>query len=181
MFVKMLELEGVFIKKEALISPPDGHINETDPKNGIGDLTNDEKENQNQSQIIEKNDKNSNSITFQKKLSPNAGFDIFKFKILTLLICRGEPKVKAGLLFDLVYRGKEIPEKVIIWSNSKLKEAFEQLFFFSEIMPKMFYLQCQTQNDIKQKLDLEIMTKAKESTSMNAKDGYRSPGKMPVK
>ena len=67
-------------------------------------------------------------------------FNIFNFRILALLVCRGSPNVKAGYLFDLVYKGKEIPEKVIIWSNSKLRKAFDQIYLLSEIMPKMFYL-----------------------------------------
>ena len=180
MFIKMLELEGVFIEKEDLLLPSNGQRNniddEIDPKNDrikeMGDLANYQSENQKNAEFSE----NSDFTSFQKKPSPDAGLDIFKLKILTLLICRGEPKVKAGLLFDLVYRGREIPEKVIIWSNSKLKEAFEHLFFFSEIMPKMFYLKFQTQNDMEQKLDLEIA----QLNSKNAKDGYRSAGKTPV-
>ena len=122
LFVKMLELEGVFIKPEDMFS--------MDISTLSGEKT--------------------------KTVSPDAGFDIFKFKILALLVCRGSPKVKAGLLFDLVYRGKEIPEKVIIWSNSKLKSAFEQLFFFSEVMPKIFYLQSQGENVIKEKIQVEL-------------------------
>ena len=122
LFVRMLELEGVFIKPEDMFS--------MDISTLSGEKT--------------------------YTVSPDAGFDLFKFKILALLACRGSPKVKAGLLFDLVYRGKEIPEKVIIWSNSKLKSAFEQLVFFSEIMPKLFYLRSQNEKVIKEKIEVEL-------------------------
>ena len=142
LFVKMLELEGVFIKPEDMFS--------MDISTLSGEKT--------------------------YTVSPDAGFDLFKFKILALLVCRGSPKVKAGLLFDLVYRGKEIPEKVIIWSNSKLKSAFEQLVFFSEIMPKLFYLRSQNEKVIKEKIEVELGKIGRRNYQSRSGE-YRSPVK----
>mgnify|MGYP001023489525 CR=1 FL=1 len=82
---------------------------------------------------------------YESKL--NSNFDAFNFKILCLLVCRGDIKTKAGLLFDIVDNGSVVnfvpgkgrAKSSVIWSSKRLKHAITQLIMFSELLPKLFY------------------------------------------
>lgn len=82
---------------------------------------------------------------FENKL--NSNFDVFSFKILCLLVCRGDIKTKAGYLFDLVDNGSVVnyvpgkgkEKSSIIWSSKRLRFAINHLIMFSELLPKLFY------------------------------------------
>ena len=66
---------------------------------------------------------------FEEKL--NSDFDAFSFKILCLLVCRGDVKTKAGYLFDIIDNGSVVnyvpgkgkEESSVIWSSKRLKNA----------------------------------------------------------
>jgi hypothetical protein len=99
----------------------------------------------------------------------NQDFNLFHFKILALMACRGSAYDKAGYLFDLVRAKQEVvrigthkfnsgqenkkdeeevdkkikadnADPTLAWSNSRLKHSIEMLLVFSELLPKMFYL-----------------------------------------
>ena len=81
-------------------------------------------------------------------IKQNSDFDAFNFKVLCLLVCRGDIKTKAGYLFDLVDNGSVINhvpgkgavESSIIWSSKRLKKAIQYMLFYSELFPRVFYL-----------------------------------------
>jgi len=74
--------------------------------------------------------------------------NLFHFKILALMVCRGSHYDKAGYLFDLVRakKGKGLrqsdneQEQTIIWSNFRLRRAIAVLLIYSDLLPKMFYM-----------------------------------------
>lgn len=69
--------------------------------------------------------------------------DVFNFKILALLICRGSVTQKAQELWDLINiepSMKQIDKykDKIMWSNPRLKKSIRLIIYFSEILPKKF-------------------------------------------
>ena len=71
--------------------------------------------------------------------------ELFPLKVFALLVCRGTPHTKAGILFDLVTGKKEdsteessADHDQIAWGSIKLDAAIKLIFYFSEILPKKF-------------------------------------------
>ena len=48
-------------------------------------------------------------------------FDIFEFKALALIICRGKPKEKSEYLFELISKGKEDEKNISAFKTQKKK------------------------------------------------------------
>lgn len=82
---------------------------------------------------------------YEKKL--DSDFDIFRYKVLCLLVCRGDVKTKAGYLFDLVDNGSKLnyvpgkgkAESSVIWSSKRLKNAIKAMIMFSELAPRLYF------------------------------------------
>jgi len=65
-----------------------------------------------------------------------------------LLICRGEPKEKAGFLYDWITSAKSLaakkeqnkgkPSDKVDWSDQRLSKAIKLMLYFSEVLPKKF-------------------------------------------
>lgn len=74
-------------------------------------------------------------------LVTNGHINIFNFKALAFLICRGEPEKKCNILWDLIWNEKDCQHKrkQLKWDAKNLKNFFKKLLFFSEVFPKRFY------------------------------------------
>ena len=76
---------------------------------------------------------------------PGEQLDMFRLKLLALMICRGSPEQKANRFFDVVKRTK--PTKTtsanesISWGNRRLKAAIRFFIHISEMLPKQYYLE----------------------------------------
>ena len=70
--------------------------------------------------------------------------NMFYFKIYCLIVCRGEKKTKAKLLFGLIsktidhdfFKSKE----AVTYNNERLRLILKHIFFVSCFMPKLMYL-----------------------------------------
>lgn len=65
---------------------------------------------------------------------------LFNLRLLALLLCRGELRTKADILSQMVTRSSD-SNLPVSWKNPRLIEALRRLFYFSEILPKKFYLE----------------------------------------
>ena len=82
-------------------------------------------------------DKSLTTLSFPE----NWVIDLINLKVFALLMCPGEPKDKADILFDLIYgppkKGdKKSDEDTITWLNPRLVQVVRKLIFFSELFPK---------------------------------------------
>ena len=101
---------------------------------------------------------NAEVMTLDVQIQEN--IDIFSLKIMALLICRGDSKDKAGILFELLKgnsksymnkkedngsfvfslgddSSKNAARDKLIWSSSRLRKAIYKIVFFSELLPKL--------------------------------------------
>ena len=63
--------------------------------------------------------------------------ELFPLRILALLVCRGTPEEKAGILYDLAAGSMyEYEEAKLSWNSAKLAAAIKMIFYFSEVLPK---------------------------------------------
>ena len=67
---------------------------------------------------------------------PREYLDLFSLQILALLVCRGEAIEKAERLYEIVAGSAE----KLMWSDEKLKKAIYKIFFYSEFLPKKYYI-----------------------------------------
>ena len=63
---------------------------------------------------------------------------MFSLKILTLIMCKGNNKIKTQLLFDTITGKQNVKTPCITRDDERLKRALKLLFFFSEIFPKIY-------------------------------------------
>jgi hypothetical protein len=71
----------------------------------------------------------------------NGNVNVFNFKVLAFLICRGTDATKIDCLWDLIWgmKNAKAKKKTIKWDSKNLKQFFKKLFYFTEIFPKKFY------------------------------------------
>lgn len=67
-------------------------------------------------------------------------FNIFKFRILVLMVCRGTAELKCQFLFELIYGPNISNIDILYQNNSRLQNAVEAFLFFSHLLPKLFYI-----------------------------------------
>ena len=70
--------------------------------------------------------------------------DMFSLKVLALIICKDNMRVKENLLIELIQddEGQKLQsglQRYIDADNPRLKRAIKKMFFFIEIMPKKYY------------------------------------------
>ena len=83
--------------------------------------------------------KSPSDIPMISTLRDKTGLDLFNVRVLGLLMCRGEPDEKAGLLFDLIMqlnKEKDPTKRILYWNHPRLRKAIRMLVYISEVLPK---------------------------------------------
>ena len=89
-------------------------------------------------------------------ISMTPQIDLFAIRILSLLMCRDNAKVKGHLFMDTVIgrTGRALGRDTISINDQRVKRAFKLLLFFSEIFPKKF--ECEFRTELSNETQIKI-------------------------
>ena len=126
--MNLLHLDDLFLNEEII---------ETHKNDQVSKISVDECQ---KNDVFDDYYKESDNVSEHENLAtpmPQTMLNLFNLKVYAILMCRGDTRLKAEYLYDLIMLHNR-KKNHLNWSNLRLRDALKMLVYFSEVLPKKY-------------------------------------------